>query len=593
MIKNRLISVIIVAGLSAGMVTSASAVIPIANPYEQPNMPAIVGFDFSDEAKDGFPLIHLDWYLNPTDYSWNPENAREGKHPDREDGVVYIFKDKSAADAWWNPLTNPNGMPEGIPDTAVAYIHWALDNASGLFPGIMAMTDDFGFQNNNCIMSSGVIIINSEGGEEKKTCDNEAGSAKRFKMVILKAGEPIDIVFNMTRKDLVYSNYSDPPTVFDPTDPELPPGLPPMEDITDDIFRNYRYLTKVGNGTGTDTVAGPRTGTRLAGVKTELGFGIGDDFDATKGAVDGLLYETDQCVDKRYWDIAHDHPIGQTDYCNAEVREVFLPHEFATFSPAMYAPLGDNRNPTGGYWDINGAGLVLPPTNNIVPNTPLINPESIESSELTPNYFDVAGNQASTASPAILGNVFGYIMDYGVISEGDPGTLPMGIYIDEDGNPATEGSIYAWWDGSNYRWGMKGGPELQPAWSIVSDADIAAMEARPLSETETLEPPRFEFGYLDDLGGLNMDTFIKITPDYDVSKNLTFTVRLTGIAAPAGTADGPWVGNEPDTSAFESDAPADTDTTTTSSDGGSSGFGLSWITAGLLALGLLLRRRRF
>ncbi|MBT8134063.1 MAG: hypothetical protein KJO03_06105, partial [Gammaproteobacteria bacterium] len=68
--------------------------------------------------------------------------------------------------------------------------------------------------------------------------------------------------------------------------------------------------------------------------------------------------------------------------------------------------------------------------------------------------------------------------------------------------------------------------------------------------------------------------------------------RLTGLPASTGTADGPWVGNEPDTSAFETDAPAD-DTGTATSGSSSSGFGLSWITAGLLALGLLLRRRRF
>jgi hypothetical protein len=89
-----------------------------------------------------------------------------------------------------------------------------------------------------------------------------------------------------------------------------------------------------------------------------------------------------------------------------------------------------------------------------------------------------------------------------------------------------------------------------------------------------------------------MDTFIKLTPAYDVN-NKTFTVRLTGLSASTDTADGPWVGNEPDTSAFEPVAPVDPGTTTTTSDGGSSGFGLSWITAGLLGLGLLLRRRRF
>jgi hypothetical protein len=103
---------------------------------------------------------------------------------------------------------------------------------------------------------------------------------------------------------------------------------------------------------------------------------------------------------------------------------------------------------------------------------------------------------------------------------------------------------------------------------------------------------------MDDLGGLNMDTFIKITPAYNVNTNPTFTVRLTGLSAPAGAAgteDGPWVANPADATAFESpDATVDPGTTTTtSSDGGSSGFGLSWITACLLGLGLLLRRRRF
>jgi MYXO-CTERM domain-containing protein len=586
MIKNRLLRAITVAGFSAGMLIAAGA----NAEYMVPNMPAIVGYTFSDlPSNDGFPLTRSDWVKNPTKYSWNPINAREGKHPDRDDGVVYIFKNATDANAWWDGITGE--PPAGVPDKAVAYVHWALDNNSGLFPGIMAMTDDIGFQNNNCIMSSGLLIIDSETGEPtKKTCDNPPASAKRFKLVILQADEPIDIVFNMTTKDLTYFNYSDPPEDVNVAYPDS--GLPAIEDITDDIFRNYRYLMKVGNGTGTDTVAGARTGTRLTGVKVELGFtdlNTGA-FDPTDGGEtlpgDGLLFETDQCVAKRYWDIAHDHDIGQTDYCLAQLREVFLPHEFATFSPGMFASVGDARSPLGGYWDLAPAGLEAPANQDI-------KPQSIESSVLTDNYFGIAANQAVSANPAILGNVFGSLMDYGVIADGDPGTLSMGIYKDDDGDPSTEGSLYVWWDGSNYRWGVKGGPELQSAWSIVSDADLAEMEARPLSETVVLDPPRYEFGYMDDLAGLNMDTFIKITPAYDVQANPTFTVRLTGLPASAGTADGPWVGNEPDTSAFEPDATVDPGTTTTSSDGGSSGFSLSWITAALLALGLLLRRRRF
>ena len=582
MIKNRLLRAIAVAGFSAGMLIAAGA----NAEYTEPNMPAIVGYTFSDlPSNDGFPLTRSDWVKNPTAYSWHPVNAREGKHPDRDDGVVYIFKNATDAANWWDGVTGE--PPVGVPDKAVAYVHWALDNQSGLFPGIMAMTDDIGFQNNNCIMSSGLLIIDSETGQPtKKTCDNPPASAKRFKLVILQADEPIDIVFNMTTKDLTYLYYSDPPVQPDPI---LYPNAPTVLPITDDIFRNYRYLMKVGNGTGTDTVAGARTGTRLTGVIVELGYSdlnTGVFTATTNDETDGLAWETDQCVEKRYWDIAWDHDIGATDYCAAQWREVFLPHEFATFSPGMFASVGDARSPLGGYWDLAPAGLQAPANQDI-------KPQSIESSVLTDNYVSIATNQAASANPAILGNVFGALMHYGVIADGDPGTLSMGIYKDDDGDPATEGSLYVWWDGSNYRWGVKGGPQLQSAWSIVSDADLAEMESLPLSKTEVLDPPRYEFGYMDDLAGLNMDTFIKITPAYNVQANPTFTVRLTGLSASTGTADGPWVGNEPDTSAFEPVAPVDPGTTTTTSDGGSSGFGLSWITAGLLGLGLLLRRRRF
>ncbi len=146
-----------------------------------------------------------DWLANPTDFSWNPENVRLGEHPDRSLGVIYIFKTEAAANAWWDGTGTPR---PGIPDTAVAYIHWKLDNNSGEFPGIMVKTDDYEFKTNNCIMASGTTIPEPQtpGGIEK-TCSNPQGSSKRFKLVVLKADEPIDLVFNMTTKSLEYANY--------------------------------------------------------------------------------------------------------------------------------------------------------------------------------------------------------------------------------------------------------------------------------------------------------------------------------------------------------------------------------------------------
>ena len=614
MIKQPLIKAMTIAVFSASMLIST-----IANAqFTVDDFPAI---------KSSFPLDMAQWVSDPDKYSWNPANVRRGKHPDRPDldndgmdrgGVVYIFPNANIANAWWDPKADPTGMPDGIPDTAVAYMHWALDNDSGLFPGVMAVTDDVDFQNRNCIMSSGLFVLAPDPKDEstliatKKTCGNGPGTAKRFKLVILKANEPIDIIYNMETKGLTYYNYDNPP----PLD-LAPNGL--SLDVTDDIFRNYRYLMKVGNGTATNVVDSTgkiveRNGTRLAGVKVELvyttNFDTGAYIATTNDDSDGLAYEIRRCTDKRYWDVAWDHTIGE-DECPVEVRETFLEEEFATFSPGMFAPLLDNRNENGGYWDKASAGMIPPDVQkeNMI-DSGTDTKDTPQVGAITSNYFDVAANQAAGSSIPLPDNMFGYMMYYGVFADDDPGNIPLGIYIDEDGDSATEGSLYAWWDGSStsccYRWGIDRdhdgvvGPD---AWGIVSDADLAEMKARPLSETEVLDPPRYELAYMDDLGGLNMDTFIKITEDYDVTTHPTFTVRLTGqsiadagVAASApGVADGDWATTRPaDASDFDPIAPTDPATTpTTSSDGGSSGFSLSWITAGLLVFGLLLRRRRF
>ena len=582
MIKHSLIRAIATAGISASMLISATA----NAVYTEVDMAAI---------EDGFPTSMEDWIANPMKYSWNPENVRRGNHPDRPDGVVYIFKNKTDANTWWNGIGTPR---DGIPDTAVAYVHWVLDNESGFFPGIMSVSDDRDFKMLNCIMSSGYLLPDGQ----PKTCGNEQATSKRFKLVILKADEEIDLVFNTRKKDLIYYNFFIPPQI---TYPEITTD-PVLYDISDNIFRNYRYLIKVGNGTGTDTIGGVNPGTRLAGVKVELGFGIDTSWRASDGeAADGLSYELTDCVPDRYWDMPLDHKSGPTDTCLAGTVEVWLDEEFATFSPGMYAPLEDGRNWFGGYWDKKAAGMFPPEKkqDNLIDSGDKTDNTTGIVGAITSNYFDMVANQAVGAD--MPDYMFGYMMYYGVFAKGDPGNLPMGLYKDDDGDPATEGELYAWWDGSNYRWGIDRdhdgvvGPD---AWGIVSDAELAEMVARPLHPTVPLDPPRYEVAYMDDLAGLNVDTFIKITREYDVDTNPTFTVRLTGQSigdagvgdtAP-GTANGDWVTNPaealpvPDVPVdpVDPDAPA-------ASGGSSSGFGLSWITAGLLGLGLLLRRRRF
>ena len=554
MIKRPLIRALANAGFAAGMLVSVAA----NATYTAPGFPAIV-------QSATLPADMTEWMANSgQDYSWNPVNARLGTHPDRADGVIYIFPDATTADTWWDGVGTP---PAGVPDDAVAYVHWALDNDSGEFPGIMAKTDDVDFQKRNGIMASGETIpfdVDKDGNTRPatdKTCGNGQGTSKRFKLVVLKADTPIDLVFNTTTKDLV---YSDPEIGCDGTDPEL-------EDVCDNLFRNYRYIMKWGNGTGTDTISGPRDGTRLVGFKVELGYGVGDEttdpnkFVASPNdETDGLSYELSASLDGKYFD-----KVGET-------VEVWIPTEFATISPSMFSLTTDDRTtPVGGFWDKNPAGINPPETAQA---------NMIDSGfdATTDNYFDVAATQAATSNEDFPDNMFGYLMYYGIFADNDPGNISGGIYIDEDGDPATEGSIYAWWDGSTptccYRFGIdpdmdgnnNGTTEDPNAWRVLTEAELAEIASRPLDENKVLDGPRYEVAYTDDLGGLNSDTYIKLGPAYDASAKPipdTFTVRFTAHSTNAasltdtdpGVADGPWTpdGNPPLALADFPEAPVD------------------------------------
>jgi hypothetical protein len=252
----------------------------------------------------------------------------------------------------------------------------------------------------------------------------------------------------------------------------------------------------------------------------------------------------------------------------------------------MFSLTTDKRTqPVGGYWDKNPAGIFAPQnitfdvetesneldsgSDPYIPNVitdkqsgdygqPLYDAfdPTDQIGQTTTNYYDV-GNAQAAAAQGIPEHMFGYLMYYGAFAEGDTGNIARGIYIDDDGDPATEGSLYAWWDGSDFRWGIdpdrdgnNAGTGTDPnAWGTLSDAELAEIASRPMSETEILPPPRYEFGYMDDLGGLNSDTFIKMQPNYDVNSHPNFTIRFVaqsttaaGLADTApGVPDAPWV----------------------------------------------------
>jgi len=587
-IKRRLIKTLTTAAMGAGMLISVSA----NAVHTVFNMPAI---------QNGFPSSMADWMSNADKYAWNPENVRLGTHPDRSLGVVYIFPNETQADAWWDGITgNP---PTGIPDDAVAYIHWVLDNDSGLFPGIMAISDDKQFKTNNCFMASGTTIPTEDGtSTEDKTCSNYQGSSKRFKLVVMKADAPIDLVFNTT--NTVFKNNDPIHNVNDPT--TLVYDNYDAVDVEDDIFRTYRYIMKFGNGTGTDTVKLDGTpvsnpGTRLVGFKVQLGYNVGASWtQAGNLATDGVAYELRLCIPDRYFDEASGQTNPGTSDCPAGETELWLGNEFATFSPSMYSLTTDKRTePIGGYWDKNPAGIYSPqnitfdaeeeaneldsgsgpyiPNSDTDPNNfggvydPFLPTDQI--GQTTTNYYDVGQAQADAVLNNIPETMFGYLMHYGVFADDDTGNISMGIYRDDDGDPATEGKLHAWWDGSDFRWAidpdMDGVSPDADSWGLVSNADLDEIASLPMSETEVLTPPRYEFGFMDDLGGLNSDTFIKFKPNFNVSAHPTITIRFVaqstadaGLAdTDPGVADGPWVASPMPAAAdfFDDPTPVDDD----------------------------------
>jgi hypothetical protein len=118
---------------------------------------------------------------------------------------------------------------------------------------------------------------------------------------------------------------------------------------------------------------------------------------------------------------------------------------------------------------------------------------------------------------------------------------------------------------NDFRWGInpdRDGNTPDPrAWTVLTEPELAEIASRPLDENKTLDPPRYEIGVADDLGGLNSDTFIKLQAPstaeiggetinrvgFDTNKYQQIAIRMTSdaIEGAEGSEDGPWVDNPP------------------------------------------------
>jgi len=564
-------------GTGDGTGGSGDDATPITNPVTEPNAKRI---------KEAYPLGSMaDWLQNTADqYALNPVNIRAGKHPDRSDpndgpyDVIYIFPDRDAAEAWWPLEADPEApMPTTIPDTAVAFIHWMLDNKSGSFPGVMSYSDIDGFKSKNCIMAAGDRIpVPGVKDGVVKDCSNPQGSSKRFKMNVMQPDKPVDLVYNVETEPLVYTNY----------DADLGEGLP-THDGTEESGRIYRILQKFHNASGMDAVDSlgqpvVRDGVRLAGFRVELGSGVGSGFAPIPNANnDGLEpdkslgFELRPCMADHFFDVRRDRPGTGTNDCadvfdstgQAIPQEIWLEGEYSTFSPTMYSFNTDKRTtPVGGWWDKRPSGINPPEiqtlgkldsgytdsadyTTRIDGSVPL--PGYYGAT--TPNYFDIVSTQATGVIDGTgidIPSPFGYMMYYGVLADGDIGILSQGVYEDPDGDPATEGDLKAWWDGDEYRWGADptyDGNIDDDAFTIVPRETLVEWSMFPLQEEpdengEFPAGPLYELGEMDDLAGLNVDTFVYLGRKFTGNQ---FTVRLTAVPVDSDQPYGPGTGGAP------------------------------------------------
>lgn len=550
---------------------------PVENPY--------VAAD-AKRVKPGYPLGTMtEWLASPDAYALNPINIRAGKHPDRSDpndgpyDVVYIFPDEASAELWWPLKADPNAtMPTDIPDDAVAFIHWMLDNKSGAFPGIMSHSDIDGFKSRNCVMAAGATIPEpgTKGGIPKD-CSNPQGSSKRFKMNVLKPNVSIDLVYNVEASSLTYTNFETPPT----------------HDGIEEVGRIYRVLQKWHNATGMDSANQVRDGVRIGGFSVELGYGIAGNFTAIPNANnDGLApnkvlgFELRECMADHFLDILRNpSSLGKNpcsvnqvqDSTGQDLRqEIWLQEEYSTISPTMYSFKDDKRTIEigGGFWDKQPAGINPPEIQTLgkLDSGNALSTDSVYDrleetggvasdnvpqyhGATTPNYLSLDLNQAAgvgiNATPQ---SPFGYLMYFGVLSDesygpyGDFGNISQGIYLDDDGDPSSEGSLVAWWDGLVFRWGIdpdKNGEADVNKFTVLDRETLVEYALHPLEDEpdpvtgEFPTPPLYELGVMDDMAGMNVDTFVYLGRQFDLASNNQFTIRLVAVSA----ADAPFTGD--------------------------------------------------
>lgn len=463
------------------------------------------------QAQEPTPNTYTDWNV-PLLSGWSDVNTLTVEAASQE-GRTYIYPDAATRDA------DVDGDGTG----SVAFVGWELDDGSGRAPGIQTITDDFAFPTQNCIMASGERESDDFPGTiVPKNCSDDQGSSKRFFLEVTAADTPIDLVFNTGMGILRYKGVRDPSE----------DGGEAFEEFRDEfgIGRIYRVIMKFLN----------ETGERLAGVRVEVGTGVGDDFVPLELEDDGIAMELRPLVERGFF-------VGNT---GAGPREVWDPERYAHFSPKLFHD-GTGRFETG-FFDVFRAGFFYPQSISdgdeaaqFIYSGDTLVPETGIYGSLTQNYFSMAESQAIESD--LAAGIFGYLLP------GELSPFVIGRYDTGDPNAESDATV-AWWDGAVWRYGV------DQDFAEVPESQLQQWAALLLGldvESTEVGPERYAAVLADDLSGMNMDVFLRIQDfilgEDDLPRYESITMRVTGVSVDslelgdiAGTDEPLWVqpGNE-------------------------------------------------
>ncbi|MGM0563992.1 MAG: choice-of-anchor F family protein [Pseudomonadota bacterium] len=419
-----------------------------------------------------------------------------------------IYSTEAARNAAESALTADPDAAD-IEDTlwsgSPAAVYWQLDDGSGRAPGIQVVTDDFDFPTNNCIMSSGEReSADFAGVIVPKTCSDAPSSSKRYFLEIRDAGTPVDMVFDIGKKDIRYGGVKNPED----------DGGEAVEDFREEygFGRIYRVIQKVVNNSDE----------RWAAINVEIGHGVGGSFQRFNYPADGVALELRELVPREFFE-------GET---GAPDIEVWDPARYATFSPKAFDDGARDRFDPG-FFDDEAAGFFPPQfvgesdkTSFILSGTDLR--EDGAYGAITANHFSMADEQAVGSS--VTPGVFGYLLSDSL--------APFSIARYDEGDPSGESdALEAWWDGTDWRYGLAGGEDGTAPFGVVSTNQLEQWAEKLLGIDPSQLGDAVRYGSIlaDDLATQNMDVYIYLDdnlldetgePKYD-----SVTLRVTGVPA--------------------------------------------------------------